>query len=374
MKKQIIALISLLAATSMLLCSCLFPTYDGNHVVGTVFPEQDTKYSSGATVTFDGQTRYFAEIGVAVTLANITIDKPVTLKLYQDWTYEDGIMQLKQRGACSEESLGATALVLDLNCHTINAGGFSSALTISQSGEGYKGSVTVQNGTIKGGSAEQGAGIAIDSTKCNITLKNLIVEQNSATVGGAGIDAAGSDYTLSLIGCTVKDNKCTVADSDDVSLGGGGIRIIAQKSSLVIQDCSISGNFTNGRGAGVYVYSDTLISVSGNVVINGNTLTNKYGTRGDNLTICQPYLLDYKTGSRFESFEGLLGTSVIGVNFCGGHGYFTERVDLADSAKILGIFKADEKNSIVNSERDTESEGNYGWYMVNEINDYFVVY
>ncbi len=398
MKKHIIALIALTAVICSALCSCQFWSVDFNGQVniGTVFPTQDTTYSTGATVTIDGKTDYYADIIEAWSAANSVIDKAVTVKFYQDLVATGslgpngtpgisgtaGYLTICERGACDESNLDATAFVLDLNGHTIDAGNQTDTVVFralginAYMGDYWKGNVTVQNGILKGGYGKEGAGLRVAAKKSNVYLKNLIIEDNYSYQVSGGIEASGSYYTLTMIGCTVRNNKSIAADPTLVT-GGGGMRICGNSIKLSLQDCAITGNVTSGLGGGIYAYKNTQIALSGTVVISGNTSKGESGEVANNLAIDIPVSPDDMYGTYFTSLEGLLPSSDVGITLFGGSvGYLTEKVKTQSGANVLRALKSDVSGYEVALKPETEwVEGDgcdddgyerptgYGWFI-----------
>lgn len=114
--------------------------------------------------------------------------------------------------------------------------------------------------TIKGGSAEFGGAILIENSSAP-TIKNCILEENSATGSGGGVYINASNPTF--INCTF------AANSTDG--GGGAIAMIG--SSPVITNCTFSANYAMNGGGILAVGSSPEAAVS-TVVASAPVITN----------------------------------------------------------------------------------------------------
>lgn len=105
--------------------------------------------------------------------------------------------------------------------------------------------VTQGNGTT-GAFPGFGGGIYNQGT---LTVTNLVVTGNKATIDGGGIYNSTSD-TLHVVNCTISNN---VADSDNTGSGTGGGGLYSTTSGVMtITNSTISGNSvgTNASGGG----------------------------------------------------------------------------------------------------------------------------
>ncbi|MCD8362168.1 MAG: hypothetical protein LUC98_04270, partial [Lachnospiraceae bacterium] len=141
-----------------------------------------------------------------------------------------------------------------------------------------------------------GGGIAMDDSTLTMTGGSVKNNNTSSTASGSGKGGAiyaSSDATVKLSGtAAISGNSARlgagiyldgssaeleIAGNVEISgntsnLGGGGIYLY--KSTLTMTGGSITGNKTGSNGGGVYVFdSDTKMSVSGNPVITGNTMS-----------------------------------------------------------------------------------------------------
>ncbi len=145
--------------------------------------------------------------------------------------------------------------------------------------------ITNGNGNTGGSSPRFGGGIAIREFS-NPTLRNLIIENNSAPVAeslGGGI--AISLYSSPLLeNIEIKNNyayygggiaiyysnpiiRNVIITGNDAYAGGG---IMSQGSSPEIVRTVIQGNSTTNGGAGIWFYED------GEIVLNAVTITGNY--------------------------------------------------------------------------------------------------
>jgi hypothetical protein len=141
--------------------------------------------------------------------------------------------------------------------------------------------VTLSGMTITGGKTSSGEGGAGVSTgNANVTITDSVITGNTAGTGG-GISGTN---TLLVENCTISGNTAagygggisggllTVRNStisgNTAGTGGG----ISGTNTLLVENCTISGNTSAGHGGGIYIvlYSDTSPTVR-NSTISGNT-------------------------------------------------------------------------------------------------------
>ncbi len=132
-------------------------------------------------------------------------------------------------------------------------------------------------------------GAIVAGFNSNTTIKNCVIEGNTAFNGGGGIYCAGSDPTF--INCTINGNttvdvgggiycesssptfiNCTINGNTTVYVGGG---IYCESSSPTFINCTINGNNANVDGGGIYCENDSYPTLT-NTMIAGNTTSN-YG-------------------------------------------------------------------------------------------------
>ena len=140
--------------------------------------------------------------------------------------------------------------------------------------ENEAGTLTLNDSTISGNTAQFGGGI--DNNKGGtLTLNNSTISGNTAAGSGGGIfNDVGS--TLTLNNSTVSGNTETGSGGGISSITGSGGGIF-NESTLTLNDSTISGNTANGSGGGVEnsFFSGTL--TLNNSTISGNTATGSGG-------------------------------------------------------------------------------------------------
>ena len=123
--------------------------------------------------------------------------------------------------------------------------------------------VTIRGLSFRGGSDSYGGGLVI--TNCSPTLEDIIVEDNSAEIGG-GIYLSGSDAIF--INATIRNNGANygggifivdgaplledVLIEENIAYSGGGLYI--ENSESTIRYCKIKNNDSFIEGAGLYQY------------------------------------------------------------------------------------------------------------------------
>ena len=206
------------------------------------------------------------------------------------------------------------SLTLDLGGFTLSGDGRKTVVSIS--GKDKDMAVTVKNGTVTGGHATNGGGF--DIQRGNIEIENCIIEENTATSGGGGVNIGGSANVK------IKDSeicKNTAANS------GGAIYMASSwgydgyyDCACEIVDTKLNNNSANiggalGMGASMYQYQNMHITasftMSGKSEISSNTAKTTSTTRGGGGV----YLVG--NGSRFIMNDGFI-TDNVAENSCGG--------------------------------------------------------
>jgi len=176
-------------------------------------------------------------------------------------------------------------IVMNGNGATIDGTGSVRILEV----DGPSGSLSLQNVTLTGGSADFGGAIA--NVGGTVSLNHSQVTGNTATQAGGGIANATFDPSsvarLTLNQSSVSDNQQTV-DGNDGGLGGGGILSILGTVSL--NGTQVNGNTAQGFvGGGIasgdYMnFSDTSsVLMINNSQVDGNTAPNAGGGGIQNL-------------------------------------------------------------------------------------------
>ncbi|MGA2649522.1 MAG: putative Ig domain-containing protein [Terracidiphilus sp.] len=196
----------------------------------------------------------------------------------QTITLSNGTLTIPSNTSINGATSGTGATLANLV--TVNGAGASSVFTVASgaigdsinglivtggstgaSGGGISningGTLTINNSTISGNSAngEFGGGVSNTGT---LTLKNSTVSGNSATTGqGGGIFNSG---TLTVTNSTISGNSASGGAGGGIMNIGGG--------TLTATDSTISGNTATG-GGGIYAIGTTVNLA--NTIVSGNT-------------------------------------------------------------------------------------------------------
>ncbi|WP_295154935.1 InlB B-repeat-containing protein [uncultured Ruminococcus sp.] len=137
--------------------------------------------------------------------------------------------------------------VVDLDGHTINRGlnEYTSEGSVFCVEEG--GSLTVLNGTVRGGAADFGGGFLV---RGELVLENVNVTGNKAEAAGGGIFIGGAKASAKLVG-----------------------------------SCTVSGNYASENGSGIYVEEESLLGIQGKPVIADNEGGNVYLPEGRRIDV-----------------------------------------------------------------------------------------
>ena len=206
------------------------------------------------------------------------------------------------------------SLTLDLGGFKLSGDGTKTVVSIS--GKDKDMAVTVKNGTVTGGHATNGGGF--DIQRGNIEIENCIIEENTATSGGGGVNIGGSANVKIKYSEICKN---TAANS------GGAIYMASSwgydgyyDCACEIVDTKLNNNSANiggalGMGASMYQYQNMHITasftMSGKSEISSNTAKTTSTTRGGGGV----YLVG--NGSRFIMNDGFI-TDNVAENSCGG--------------------------------------------------------
>jgi hypothetical protein len=144
----------------------------------------------------------------------------------------------------------------------LDGGGFGSVLTVGPEAP----TVIVQRLTITGGNAEQGGGVFV--TGSNLTLTNVRVTANTATLGGGGIGVF-NNASLTLSATDVANNTAR---------NGGGILIAGSGTAVLNNGSTVTGNRATTNGGGIANSGGTV--ALDDAVVSGNTPNNCIGVTG----------------------------------------------------------------------------------------------
>lgn len=162
--------------------------------------------------------------------------------------------------------------------------------------------VTIQNGTITGGSTTQGGGISI-GTAGTVTLENCTISGNTASNSGGGIYMNGG--TVRLTGCQITGNHAGNSGGGIYATTSGkayGCTCELESTDITGNDAVIGGGV--GMGASNYLYNETtaeFVLQSGSIF--GNTASKSGGGA---------YLVG--NGSRFTANGGSISGNSAGEN------------------------------------------------------------
>lgn len=157
----------------------------------------------------------------------------------------------------------------------LNVSNASKLLTVSVTGVRFTNGSLVTSGSQQ---TDNGGGINIGSE--DVTLNDVVVSNCTSNQQGGGI-AVREGGRLTMINCTVSGNTATGAvGGDPLNPGfsgvGGGV-YFTQDGNLTMIGCTVSGNQAKYRGAGVYLFADTLATATiRNSTISGNKTTSIY--------------------------------------------------------------------------------------------------
>jgi len=184
------------------------------------------------------------------------------------------------------DGAGRTSTILD-------GGGGGSVVSV---GGGL--SVSISELTIQNGNASSGGGI---SNYGALTLTDVKVANNQATIFGGGIYHASTTEKLLISLSTLEQNQATGSGS-----GGGGIYAFG---TVTISDSILDQNTALAEGGGIALYGvDSLLDMTNSTVSNNSTSENN--SQGGGISTAQ--------GSATIYGSTITGNSVSGTNSSGG--------------------------------------------------------
>jgi hypothetical protein len=166
-----------------------------------------------------------------------------------------------------------------------NDGTGSSVINISRAEVTDVLTVTIENLGIRHGNADSntnGGGINADKVTGQLTLRNLIIENNHTAKNGGGVNFAGSN--VDVIECTIKNNTSTLDGGGIIAAPNNGAGI----NCIVNIEQSLVDSNTGRNGGGIYINGNngfgndfTIdINVENSTVSNNNTTSAGGGTGG----------------------------------------------------------------------------------------------
>lgn len=119
------------------------------------------------------------------------------------------------------------------------------------------GAFTMSGGSLLGNTAGKGGGAWVEATEDGVSLSGVEISGNEASVAGAGLHLEVKTWALSTV--TLSENRSAGPGGAVVALGSG--------AGAVSADCTITDNIATG-GAGLYVDGGTLTL---NAAVSNNT-------------------------------------------------------------------------------------------------------
>jgi len=175
------------------------------------------------------------------------------------------------------------SLTLDLGGYTLTGDGKKTVVSIS----GKDIDVTVKDGTVTGGYAINGGGFDIQSG--NIKIENCIIEKNTATSGGGGVNIGGS-ANVKITGSEISNNTVAHSSGGAIYLASGSAYGGYYNCVCEVVDTKLNGNSAvigGAVGMGASLFHDGINNayggkgvtatfiMDGESIIDGNTA--KYG-------------------------------------------------------------------------------------------------
>lgn len=187
----------------------------------------------------------------------------------------------------------------------------------------WHGTFTMDDCLMKNNAAYDG-GAVVNTDKCTFNATNTTFEKNKSTNQGGG--AIVNEYTVSVTGCTFKENSAEksggalyndgVANVTDCtftgnkSLHGSGGAIGQHKGTLNLSDGSMSQNTAGYYGGAVYVDEETsAVNIQGDVHIPEHTGSTFYLGTGKKLTLAAPLSEDAVIRVHLRSISGVFTTN-----------------------------------------------------------------
>lgn len=134
----------------------------------------------------------------------------------------------------------------------------------------YDASFTISESTISDNTAlDEGAGVYLDEPDDPVVIERTTIDSNFSASDGGGVflDDTDADGTLTIDESTVSGNEAE---------NGAGVALYSPDDAVTIQNSTVSGNSAAQRGGGVYVYElpiDEAEDEAGSLAINNSTLS-----------------------------------------------------------------------------------------------------
>ena len=240
----------------------------------------------------------------AMKLAEAETYERVVVDIYTDWNAND-MGKFGSGDGFDNDTIYIpvdSKVTLNLNGHTINRGlkraeYDGEVIYISSDAD-----VIINDGTIRGGRSENGAGGIHIKGDANVTLNNVNIVSNSTTYDGGGISVAGGS-TLIVNGGSFIDNNLysirttncyggavyvdgAIAIFKGVEFKGNnashksnnyGAAIYADDSDVTIEDCVFDGNGLKNQTEKIEFATSIIQAVDSSIKVKGSSFTNNGG-------------------------------------------------------------------------------------------------
>ena len=260
MKKILILVLTILAMTAIF-CVTAFAAESG--------PVMKVQYGS--------ETKEFNvfDDGWNFAMETAGSGKEVTVTLLKDWSATDGpFTDDFSNGAGFDYDAIYFAvdvkMIFDLNGHTIDRGLVAPEMNGEVMFINDDATVTIKNGTIKGGYSNNGAG-GIHIENANVTLIDLVFTGNRVRDD----DGAAIQHTdggkLHMKNCSFVSNEGSKS-----GIASYGTVFLADVDSVLIEDCRFKNNVRLSYGAGIYATSVRDLQIK-NTTFEGHRATQRGG-------------------------------------------------------------------------------------------------
>ncbi|MBQ9518122.1 MAG: hypothetical protein IJI47_05740 [Eubacterium sp.] len=203
-------------------------------------------------------------------------------------------------------------------CYVLNneamtgGGGIALVKTATSYPSGYlDSSVTINGGTISNNDADLGGGILVSgqyyafaSAIAYTTPPYNPVSSAGLFLNGGTVSGNGSYYGAGILAMSCRNSlmfKDATISGNDAAGNGGGICVMGFWCNATVDGCTITGNTSEDKGAGVYYDNNSTLNIKGANTIQSNT----WNGVTNNLNIYSTSKLVNVTGSLEGSSIGL---------------------------------------------------------------------
>ncbi len=191
------------------------------------------------------------------------------------------------------------------------------------------GIVELRRMKITGGRHGRGAGVG--NVGANLTMRNVLVEDNVATIEGGGILSSGAMTTTTINNCAIDGNRA--------ASNGGGIANI-DGSQVDVNDSSMNDNHAGDDGGGIY-------NRDADLHVTDSTLS---------LNIAEQLVFSRGGGiANVDGFAELTSATISGCRGAAGGGIYQEETEGAASLVATSV--------IIDGNRATGPEGGGGVFV-----------